>query len=88
MAKSRVFVIGLDGGSWNVIDPLIARGKLPNLSRLKKEGAWGKLMSTFPPVTCPALYFHLLHRPAAFTVRDLLFPGHEQGFGPHPHVYL
>ena len=56
MAKSRVFVIGLDGGSWNVIDPLIERGKLPNLGRLKEEGAWGGLMSTLPPVTCPAWF--------------------------------
>lgn len=44
-------VIGLDGGEWDVIDPLIAKGRLPNLARLKEEGVSGPLQSTTPPVS-------------------------------------
>ncbi|MEW6553605.1 MAG: alkaline phosphatase family protein [Actinomycetota bacterium] len=78
MAKSRVFVIGLDGGSWNVIDPLIARGKMPNLGRLREEGAWGRLMSTLPPVTCPAWFtFSTGQRPSRLGIYD--FRGISRG---------
>jgi predicted AlkP superfamily phosphohydrolase/phosphomutase len=56
MAQSCVYVIGLDGGSWDVINRLIERGRLPNLKGLMGEGAWGDLTSTLPPVTCPAWF--------------------------------
>ncbi|NVM20224.1 MAG: alkaline phosphatase family protein [Desulfobacterales bacterium] len=58
MAKTggngKVVVIGLDGGSFAVIDPLIKEGKLPNIARLIEEGVRGDLESTVPPVTGPA----------------------------------
>ncbi|SFR34574.1 alkaline phosphatase family protein [Halorubrum sodomense] len=44
-------VIGLDGGEWDVISPLIADGRLPNLARLKEQGVSGPLESTIPPVS-------------------------------------
>ena len=44
-------VIGLDGGEWDVIDPLIADDRLPNLAQLKKQGVSGPLESTIPPVS-------------------------------------
>jgi len=47
-------VIGLDGGEWDVIDPMIEAGKLPNLSQLKDEGISGPLESITPPVSPPA----------------------------------
>jgi predicted AlkP superfamily phosphohydrolase/phosphomutase len=56
MPKTRVFVIGLDGGSWNIIKPLIAQGHLPNMAGLMEGGAWGVLKSTFPASTCPAWF--------------------------------
>ncbi|MBI4635621.1 MAG: alkaline phosphatase family protein [Candidatus Rokubacteria bacterium] len=45
--------MGLDGGSWNVLEPLTRAGSLPNLARVM-GGAWGPLESTIPPVTPPA----------------------------------
>lgn len=42
---AKVVVIGLDGASWNVIEPLLAEGKLPNLKRLMDGGAFGSLES-------------------------------------------
>ena len=54
MVDNRVLVIGLDGASWNVLEPLMAANKLPNLARLIQDGASGCLRSTVPPVTAPA----------------------------------
>ncbi|WP_048150670.1 alkaline phosphatase family protein [Palaeococcus ferrophilus] len=50
----KVFVLGLDGGSWNVIMPLITEGKLPTFKRLLEKGAYGKLKSIIPPISVPA----------------------------------
>lgn len=47
-------VFGIDGGEWNVIDPLLEAGALPNLSRLLETGVRGDLASTTPPVSPPA----------------------------------
>ncbi len=51
---SRVLVIGLDGGTLDLLRPWALEGHLPNLARLMGEGAWGLLESTLPPVTSPA----------------------------------
>ena len=47
-------VFGIDGGEWNVVDPLLAEGYLPNLSRLVETGVRGELASIKPPVSPPA----------------------------------
>lgn len=52
--SKRTLVIGLDGASWRVLEPLINRGILPNLNRIRQQGSWTYLESTKPPVTCPA----------------------------------
>lgn len=52
----RVWIIGLDGGSWNVVQPLLEAGKMPNLDALVKGGVRGVLRSTIPPLTCPAWF--------------------------------
>ncbi|MEE9219142.1 MAG: alkaline phosphatase family protein [Acidobacteriota bacterium] len=44
----KILFVGLDGADWDLIDPLIERGRLPNLARLKGEGAWGTLISEGP----------------------------------------
>jgi len=50
----RALVIGLDGASWNILLPLVKRGKLPTFKRLMEGGIWGDLQSTFPFTTAPA----------------------------------
>lgn len=47
-ADTRLLVVGLDGGDWEIIDSLLARGKLPNLGRLIDDGARAKLLSISP----------------------------------------
>jgi len=51
---NRVLVIGLDGATFRVLDPLIEAGVLPNLERLMIEGARGTLWSTVPPISAAA----------------------------------
>lgn len=49
--KDRVLVIGLDGATWDILDPLIEEGYLPNLRKIKESGVSGILKSNFPPIT-------------------------------------
>lgn len=53
--KGPILLIGLDGADWQVIDPLIEQGRLPNLARLKRTGAWASLRSE-PPMLSPLLW--------------------------------
>lgn len=50
----RVVVLGFDGGTWDLLDPLIQAGKMPNLGALVKRGARSRMRSVRPPVTAPA----------------------------------
>lgn len=50
----RVFVIGLDGGTFDLIRPWAEQGKLPTFRKMMDSGAWGNLTSTVPPVTASA----------------------------------
>jgi len=51
----KVVLVGIDGADWQIIDPLVAAGKLPVLARLKKEGAWAGLRS-MEPMLSPLLW--------------------------------
>ena len=50
----KVFVLGLDGGTLDLILPWAEEGRLPNLAQLMTEGVYGKLRSTIPPMTAQA----------------------------------
>ncbi len=50
----RVLVLGLDGASFDVIEPLARAGRLPNLARWMEEGASLPLRSTVPAMSFPA----------------------------------
>ena len=49
MKATRVLVIGLDGATFRVIQPMVAAGELPVLGRLMKQGTYGVLRSTIQP---------------------------------------
>jgi predicted AlkP superfamily phosphohydrolase/phosphomutase len=69
----RTLAIGLDGCSWNVLDPLLETGELPNLARLREGGAFGVLESTVPPVSSPAwASFATGASPAAHGIYDFV----------------
>ncbi len=44
----KIYILGLDGADWDIIDPLIKQGKLKFFKKLKEESAWAKL-KTFKP---------------------------------------
>lgn len=50
----KTFILGIDGGSPNLVNKWIEADYLPNLKRIKENGLSGKLKSTFPPITGPA----------------------------------
>lgn len=52
--RQRALVIGLDGATFDLIEPWVAEGALPTFSRLLSEGTHGRLLSTIPPMTAPA----------------------------------
>ncbi len=47
----RLLIIGLDGATFAILDPLLDAGRMPNLKRFMTEGVWGVLESTQPPIT-------------------------------------
>jgi len=52
--NNKVFVIGLDGATLDLIKPWASQGKLPNLDKVMRQGAYGTLRSTIHPLTAPA----------------------------------
>jgi len=53
--RGRVVVLGLDGMDPQVVDLLMAEGKLPSFATLRREGAYGKLRSS-PPLLSPIIW--------------------------------
>jgi len=52
---TKTLIIGLDGATFDLIFPWVEQGKLPNLSKLMKEGAYGELKSV-PNMISPAAW--------------------------------
>jgi predicted AlkP superfamily phosphohydrolase/phosphomutase len=51
---SRALLIGLDGGTFSILDPLMEDGVMPFLKQLTATGARAELRSVIPPLTPPA----------------------------------
>lgn len=47
----RLLIIGLDGATFEILDPLLDAGRMPHLRRFMDEGVRGVLSSTQPPIT-------------------------------------
>ena len=50
---SRTVVLGLDGASWQLLDPWLSAGELPNFAAFREASAWAETESCLPPVTFP-----------------------------------
>jgi predicted AlkP superfamily phosphohydrolase/phosphomutase len=55
VTESKILVIGLDGATWKLIDPLLEQGKLPNLKLLMEKGCFAEL-KTFSPCISPVIW--------------------------------
>lgn len=49
-----MIILGLDGATFNLIEPWVEDGELPNFARLLDESVSGDLESTVPEITVPA----------------------------------
>jgi predicted AlkP superfamily phosphohydrolase/phosphomutase len=47
----RAVILGFDGMDPELAERFIRQGKLPNLARLREEGTFRKLRTTFPPIS-------------------------------------
>ena len=88
----KVFVIGLDAATLDVMGPLMEEGCLPNLQGLCKAGVHGELASTIHPLSPPAwtsfitgknpgkhgIYDFVVHRPNSYEL-EYTFGGMRQG---------
>jgi len=69
-------IFAFDGASFDVIDPLLAAGELPNLSQLAHHGLRTEAFSTIPPATLPAwTTFLTAASPSQHGVADMFVPG-------------
>lgn len=59
VARPPILFLGLDGADWEQLDPLLARGALPHLARLREASAWGALESETPALS-PLLWTSML----------------------------
>jgi predicted AlkP superfamily phosphohydrolase/phosphomutase len=50
----KVFIVSLDGATFDVIEPLVKQGYMPTLARVLNDGLSARLQSVIPPVTAPA----------------------------------
>lgn len=55
MKDKKMVFIEIDGATWDVINPLLSLGKLPNIEMLMASGASGKLTS-IPPLISPKIW--------------------------------
>jgi predicted AlkP superfamily phosphohydrolase/phosphomutase/tetratricopeptide (TPR) repeat protein len=47
----RLLLVGWDAADWKVIDPLLARGEMPNLAHLIASGVRGNNATIYPPLS-------------------------------------
>jgi predicted AlkP superfamily phosphohydrolase/phosphomutase/tetratricopeptide (TPR) repeat protein len=52
---NKVLLIGWDAADWKLIDPLIERGEMPNLSLFLEQGVMGDI-TTLQPILSPMLW--------------------------------
>ncbi len=51
---NKVFVLGLDGATLDVMAPMMSRGELPAFAQMAAHGVHGPLQSVVPPLSPPA----------------------------------
>jgi len=73
--SDRVLMIGLDGATFTLLDPLIAQGAMPFLGGLMGRSVRAELMSTRNPLTPPAWTSMITGRsPEAHGIYDFMRP--------------
>ena len=83
-ATPRLLLVGWDAADWKVIDPLMSKGEMPNLSRLVSEGVRGNLATMYPPLS-PMLWTSIAtgKRPSKHGIHGFIEPT-QDGLGVRP----
>lgn len=73
--KRRLLLVGWDAADWQVIDPLLDAGRMPNLARLIKGGTIATLATLHPPYS-PILWTSIAtgQRPAQHGITGFIEP--------------
>lgn len=76
MASRRLVIVGWDGADWQILDPLMAAGRMPHLAKLTASGVRADLRS-YDPMFSPLLWTTMAtgkpptqHGIADFLVKD------------------
>jgi len=78
MTQRKVAVFGLDGITFDLLQPWLDQGRLPNLARLLAEGTGGRLRSTIPPVSASAWpSFATGTNPGQHSLIDFTYPAQD-----------
>src|SRR4030042_3248024 len=89
---AKLFVIGLDAATLDIITPLMKEGLLPTFQTLCEKGAWGELTSTLHPLSPPAwtsfitgknpgkhgIYDFVVHKPNSYEL-EYTYGGMRKG---------
>ncbi len=51
---TKTLIIGIDGGTWALLDHYVAAGHMPAMRQIMEAGVRGPLQSTIPPLTSAA----------------------------------
>jgi predicted AlkP superfamily phosphohydrolase/phosphomutase len=54
--RTKILMVGIDAGEWDVLGPLLDQKKVPSFARLRDEGAAGKLRSLEPLTKSPIIW--------------------------------
>lgn len=74
----KILVIGLDGATLDLLGPWIEAGELPNLQKLMRQGAWGRLRTTMPPISASSWNSFVTGvNPGKHGVVDFVYPNAE-----------
>lgn len=76
----QILLVGLDGADWQIAEPLMAAGRMPNLSRLRERGASGNLKALVP-ILSPLLWTSMATGTTAerHGITDFLIPDPATG---------
>jgi hypothetical protein len=68
-----VFLLGIDGATWDKIDPLIQQKRLPHFETLRKDGATARL-KTIVPTASPTIWTTIAtgHLPSDHGIQDFV----------------
>ncbi|MEZ5063957.1 MAG: alkaline phosphatase family protein [bacterium] len=52
----RLVILGVDGFDWNIVDPLVAAGRMPEMEKLQAEGTRADLLTLVPLEKSPVIW--------------------------------